>query len=186
LLRSISSSLLAVTRRGYLVEEALFSTGLFDCSLNVLWEMQVRLPFGRHCLLNTPADGARRSRKRNLNQNRAMSEMPPTISTAPRIRHTLIEVLRKAREGGSDTALIVMTAQGDSTTAINAMKLGAFDYIAKPVNVDKLLPQLHRAIEHRKQARDAAKASANMQAVAKAPAMVGHSPAMQHVYKLIG
>jgi two-component system, NtrC family, response regulator AtoC len=97
-----------------------------------------------------------------------------------------LEVLRKAREGGSDTALIVMTAQGDSSTAIDAMKLGAFDYIAKPVDFDKLLPQLHRAIEHRKLARDAAKLSENMQAAAKAPAMVGHSPAMQHVYKLIG
>lgn len=96
-----------------------------------------------------------------------------------------LEVLRKAREGGSDTALIVMTAQGDSSTAIDAMKLGAFDYIAKPVDFDKLLPQLRRAIEHRKLARDAAKPSGSMQS-AKAPAMVGHSPVMQHVYKLIG
>src|SRR5689334_483456 len=54
-----------------------------------------------------------------------------------------LEVLRKARQGGSDTALIVMTAQGDSSTAIDAMKLGAFDYVAKPVDFDKLLPQLH-------------------------------------------
>jgi two-component system response regulator AtoC len=97
-----------------------------------------------------------------------------------------LDVLRKAREGGSDTALIVMTAQGDSSTAIDAMRLGAFDYIAKPVDFDKLLPQLHRAIEHRKLARDAAKLPANMQAAANAPPMVGHSPAMQHVYKLIG
>src|SRR5258708_1357179 len=40
-----------------------------------------------------------------------------------------LTVLRRAREGGSDSALIVMTAHGDSGTAIDAMKLGAFDYV---------------------------------------------------------
>ena len=53
-----------------------------------------------------------------------------------------LEVLRKAREGGSDTAVIVMTAHGDSTAAIEAMKLGAFDYVAKPIDFDILLTQL--------------------------------------------
>ncbi|MGI8745110.1 MAG: sigma-54-dependent transcriptional regulator [Bryobacteraceae bacterium] len=98
-----------------------------------------------------------------------------------------LEVLRKAREGGSDTALIVMTAHGDSTTAIEAMKLGAFDYVEKPIDFDKLLPQLRRAIEHRKLARRAFDETAGSgEPAAKSPAMVGHSPAMQHVYKLIG
>ena len=67
-----------------------------------------------------------------------------------------LEVLRKAREGGSDTAVIIMTAHGDSSAAIEAMKLGAFDYVAKPIDFDTLLPQLRRAIEHRKLARSAA------------------------------
>ncbi len=100
-----------------------------------------------------------------------------------------LDVLRKAREGGSDTALIVMTAHGDSGTAIEAMKLGAFDYVAKPVDFDKLLPQLRRAIEHRDLARDARRSQTIEPAIsqaANAPAMVGHSPGMQHVYKLIG
>ena len=98
-----------------------------------------------------------------------------------------LEVLRKAREGGSDTALIVMTAHGDSTTAIDAMKLGAFDYVEKPIDFDKLLPQLRRAIEHRKLARRASdEAAVSVEPATEAPAMVGHSPAMQHVYKLIG
>ena len=52
--------------------------------------------------------------------------------------------------------MIIMTAHGDSTAAIDAMKLGAFDYVAKPIDFDTLLPQLRRAIEHRKLARSAA------------------------------
>jgi DNA-binding NtrC family response regulator len=97
-----------------------------------------------------------------------------------------LEVLRKAREGGSDTALIVMTAHGDSDTAIEAMKLGAFDYVTKPIDFDKLLPQLHRAIEHRRLAREAAGSRRDPASQEKVPALIGHSPAMQHVYKLIG
>ncbi len=98
-----------------------------------------------------------------------------------------LEVLRKAREGGSDTAVIIMTAHGDSRAAIEAMKLGAFDYVTKPIDFDLLLPQLRRAIEHRKLARNASHAaSGSSEPVAEAPAMIGHSPVMQHVYKLIG
>ena len=57
-----------------------------------------------------------------------------------------LEVLRKAREGGSDTAVIIMTAHGDSSAAIEAMKLGAFDYVAKPIDFDGLLPQLRQKL----------------------------------------
>jgi len=45
-----------------------------------------------------------------------------------------LTILRQARSSGSDTALIVMTAHGDSTTAIEAMKSGAFDYVLKPID----------------------------------------------------
>jgi DNA-binding NtrC family response regulator len=99
-----------------------------------------------------------------------------------------LEVLRKAREGGSDTAVIIMTAHGDSTAAIDAMKLGAFDYVAKPIDFDTLLPQLRRAIEHRKLARSAAEDGRESSLTTAAPgsAMIGHSPVMQDVYKRIG
>jgi two-component system response regulator AtoC len=97
-----------------------------------------------------------------------------------------LTVLRRAREGGSDSALIVMTAQGDSGTAIDAMKLGAFDYVSKPLDFKVLLTQVERAIEQRRLARElrAAPGAGPVPAISKT--MVGHSPAMQHVYKLIG
>jgi DNA-binding NtrC family response regulator len=99
-----------------------------------------------------------------------------------------LEVLRKAREGGSDTAVIIMTAHGDSTAAIEAMKLGAFDYVAKPIDFDTLLPQLRRAIEHRNLARSAAEDGHANNPPTSAPesGMIGHSPLMQDVYKRIG
>ncbi len=102
-----------------------------------------------------------------------------------------LTVLRRAREGGSDSALIVMTAHGDSGTAIDAMKLGAFDYVSKPLDFKVVLTQVERAIEQRKLARElkASRSSSEEDPVTAAFAghcMVGHSPAMQHVYKLIG
>jgi two-component system, NtrC family, response regulator AtoC len=101
-----------------------------------------------------------------------------------------LTVLRRAREGGSDSALIVMTAHGDSSTAIDAMKLGAFDYVSKPLDFKVVLTQVERAIEQRKLARELK----TLQTQPDDPGskefsghcMVGHSPAMQHVYKLIG
>jgi DNA-binding NtrC family response regulator len=97
-----------------------------------------------------------------------------------------LTVLRRAREGGSDSALIVMTAQGDSTTAIDAMKLGAFDYVSKPLDFKVLLTQVQRAIEQRKLARELRAAPGAVPVPGVSKTMIGHSPAMQHVYKLIG
>ncbi len=102
-----------------------------------------------------------------------------------------LTVLRRAREGGSDSALIVMTAHGDSGTAIDAMKLGAFDYVSKPLDFKVVLTQVERAIEQRKLARElkASRTSSEEDRVTteiSRHCMVGHSPAMQHVYKLIG
>ena len=64
-----------------------------------------------------------------------------------------LSVLRQALAGGSDSAFLVMTAFGDSRTAIEAMKLGALDYLSKPLDFTQVLAQLKRAIEHRKLSR---------------------------------
>ena len=97
-----------------------------------------------------------------------------------------LTVLRKAREGGSRSIVIVMTAHGDSNTAIEAMKLGAFDYVSKPLDFHLLLPQVERAIEHYKLVRELADMRRSAPSGTVSSGIVGHSPLMQHVYKLIG
>jgi DNA-binding NtrC family response regulator len=93
-----------------------------------------------------------------------------------------LAVLKQALEGGSQSTFFVMTAFGDSAIAIKAMKLGAFDYLSKPLDFEQILAQVRRAIEHRRLCRK--------QATERPPeasaAMVGYSPPMQRVYKLIG
>jgi len=94
-----------------------------------------------------------------------------------------LTVLERARESGSVTAFLVMTAYGDSTTAIEAMKRGAFDYISKPLDFESLLPLLHRAVAHSRLMKERLDETPP---VLSSAALIGHSPEMQHVYKMIG
>jgi two-component system response regulator AtoC len=95
-----------------------------------------------------------------------------------------LSVLKRALEGGSPSTFLVMTAYGDSATAIEAMKLGAFDYLSKPLDFDHVLSQLRRALAHRR--LETGNQIATTGDTPGKPAMVGYSPAMQRVYKLIG
>jgi two-component system response regulator HydG len=61
-----------------------------------------------------------------------------------------IEVLRAIKEAQPLTEVIVMTAYGTIESAVEAMRLGAFDYIQKPFSEEELLVKLTKAIETRK------------------------------------
>jgi DNA-binding NtrC family response regulator len=97
-----------------------------------------------------------------------------------------LTVLRRLREGYSDAAVIVMTAETLSSNAIQATRLGAFDYIAKPLNDDHLLVLIQRALEYRRLEQELRELRGSASKAAGIPGIVGHSPAMQDVYKLIG
>jgi DNA-binding NtrC family response regulator len=69
-----------------------------------------------------------------------------------------MEVLRHIRQHHPDVETVVITGIGDVTLAVEAMKLGARDYLCKPVEADKLLACIDRALE-RPRAREAARRS---------------------------
>jgi response regulator RpfG family c-di-GMP phosphodiesterase len=60
-----------------------------------------------------------------------------------------IALLQGIREADADAAVIVLTGAADVKTAIESLKLGAHDFIMKPVNVDELLIAADRALERR-------------------------------------
>ena len=63
---------------------------------------------------------------------------------------TGMEVLRQIANDQPQTSVIMVTAVGDAQTAIEAMKLGAHDYIIKPFDNDELLLKVQKAIAKRK------------------------------------
>ncbi len=60
-----------------------------------------------------------------------------------------LEFLKSIRGLDPDAAVIVLTGVGDIKTAIESLKVGAYDFIIKPVNVDELLIAAERAVERR-------------------------------------
>ncbi len=61
-----------------------------------------------------------------------------------------IEVLRQLQEIDADSAVVMISGHGTISTAIKAVKLGAFDFIEKPLSMDILLVTLEKALEHRR------------------------------------
>jgi DNA-binding NtrC family response regulator len=91
-----------------------------------------------------------------------------------------LELVREFRHFSPDTRIIVLTAQGSLETAIEAVKQGAFDFIAKPFDIENVLSLVRRAAEQNQptiQTQDEPDFSAS--------GIVGHSPEIVRVYKLI-
>jgi Nif-specific regulatory protein len=61
-----------------------------------------------------------------------------------------MDVLRTARGLHPTTAVILMTAFGSISTAVEAMKIGAFDYVPKPFEVEEMEMKVAKALEHRR------------------------------------
>jgi two-component system, NtrC family, response regulator AtoC len=94
-------------------------------------------------------------------------------------------LLRELKDYPAPPAVLIMTAYGTSAVAIEAMALGAYDYLNKPLNFEELRIQLQRAIENRRRTSEleAYRTEENAQQESE---MVGSGPAMQKLYKLIG
>src|SRR5262245_43319796 len=58
-----------------------------------------------------------------------------------------LDVFRRTHERDAKIPVIFITAHGKTDTAIEAMKLGAFDYLLKPLDLDQLCPLIERAFE---------------------------------------
>ena len=57
-----------------------------------------------------------------------------------------LEILKSITQKGLKTQVILMTGYTDIKTAVNAMKIGAFDYVGKPINPDEILHTIQQEI----------------------------------------
>ncbi|HET6381647.1 MAG TPA: sigma-54 dependent transcriptional regulator [candidate division Zixibacteria bacterium] len=92
-----------------------------------------------------------------------------------------LAVLRAAREHSPATVVLVVTAYASTETAVEAMKLGAYDYLTKPFKLDEIRLTVDKALE-RKRLHDENQALRRELARARGPAkFVGRSAAVQQV-----
>jgi DNA-binding NtrC family response regulator len=98
-----------------------------------------------------------------------------------------LAVYCEIREFDRRIPVIFMTVEAASDTAIEAMQLGAFDYIAKPLSVEPLRDVIEKAIEQRQISSVPVAISADDESTSQAAELfIGRSPAMLDVFKAIG
>ena len=96
-----------------------------------------------------------------------------------------IDVLRKLRDARVDASFIIMTGFGTVDTAVEAMKLGAVDFVQKPFFRDELLMRVRSAADRRQLARQVDLLQRQIQPHASIDALIGESRAMKKAKDLI-
>jgi len=99
---------------------------------------------------------------------------------------TGLETLRRLRHLDSKLLVILMTAYGTTQTAIEAMKLGAYDYLLKPFDVPKLKEIVLNALKAASDMRQVVSYQPLLEKEDYELGIVGRSESMQQVFKLIG
>lgn len=97
-----------------------------------------------------------------------------------------LEALQKILEVESQIPILMMTAGADSQTAIQAMQMGAMDYLTKPLDVSELNKIVRRAIEVRRLMVEPVELMSDNEPASPSSAIIGRCPEMQKVYKAIG
>lgn len=97
-----------------------------------------------------------------------------------------LETLRKIRQMDSKLLVILMTAYGTTQTAIEAMKLGAYDYLLKPFDVVKLKEIVSNALKAAHDMRQIVSYQPLLETEDYEAGIVGRSEPMQQVFKMIG
>jgi len=96
-----------------------------------------------------------------------------------------LEVLKKVKENDPDLAVVMITAYGSISTAIEAMKNGASDYLLKPFDPNELGVLIDRITESRAQALENLYLKEQYKESTRFESMIGQSEAMRQVFELI-
>src|ERR1035437_5794157 len=96
-----------------------------------------------------------------------------------------LEVLRRVKESHPDVDVIMVTGLSQIDTAVQAMKLGAFDYISKPFEPEEIKLVVQRALERRQLLQENLNLKSEVSSKYRFENIIGPSPQMQAVYRLI-
>jgi DNA-binding NtrC family response regulator len=96
-----------------------------------------------------------------------------------------IEVLRRIKELNEQTDVIVVTAVKSLKTAVEAIKLGAFDYVTKPFDIHEILALIKRVLEKQELMKEVMYLRSEMEWGHRFENLVGRNARMQEIYTLI-
>lgn len=91
------------------------------------------------------------------------------------------EVLEKLVEEGIDSAVVMISGHGDIQTAVECIKKGAFDFIQKPLDLNRILITIKNATDRVKLVAD----NKILKKKVYGQEMIGHSPALTHIREMI-
>jgi len=98
---------------------------------------------------------------------------------------TGIELLEQLKTLSPETEAIVMTGYASTETAVQAIRLGAFDYLTKPCKLDEIELRLHKVAEKRELVHKTLALETRVHAAEGPTSLVGASTTMQQVHRLI-
>ncbi|GAB4176351.1 MAG: sigma-54 dependent transcriptional regulator [Terrimicrobiaceae bacterium] len=96
-----------------------------------------------------------------------------------------MELMEKALRLKKPPICIMITAYGSVDTAVEAMRRGAYDFVTKPVNIDRLEMLIRRALRERAVVRENVELKARIQRPAGLERLLGRSAAMEEVFEII-
>lgn len=91
-----------------------------------------------------------------------------------------LDFLQEIKKQLPDVPVIIMTAYSDLESAVAAFQGGAFEYLAKPFDVDQAIEVIRRAVD------ESTRQTSEAVAVEETPEIIGQAPAMQEVFRAIG
>ncbi len=116
----------------------------------------------------------------------ARAERPDVVITDLKLgKGTGLEVLEQVKRARPEAEVIMITAYATTENAIQAMKLGAYDYLQKPFKVDELLAVVGRALERRALVEENLALRSRLEERERFEGLVGRSQAMREVFRVI-
>jgi two-component system NtrC family response regulator len=98
---------------------------------------------------------------------------------------TGIDLIRAIKDDRPETLIIVITAHGTVETAVEAMRLGAHDYLSKPIDLGTLRLQVRNAFEHYRLKEENRRLRERLAVAGEIPEMIGQSAAIREVFAQI-
>ena len=118
---------------------------------------------------------------------RRITEFRPSIIITDLVMPRMggLELLRVVRQEGTDLTVIILTAQGTVETAVEAIKEGAYDYLTKPIEPQRLKILLDKVVERQETLREVKVLRRQLRDSGSFGRMIGTSPYMRKVYQVI-